>query len=72
MPDVLCLAKINDVFGHVGRVVSDAFEAFGNHHQVKAPANGGGVFDHALGQHVVDLLVDGVHFFVAGLLCRGG
>ena len=57
MPDVLCFAKINDVLSHVRRVVGNAFEAFGDNHQMQAAANGVRVFDHVLHEGV-DVLCD--------------
>ena len=74
VPDVLRVAEINDVFGHVRRVVGDAFDAFGGDDPVEAAADRVGIFHHVLHERGVNLLVERVHFLVArdDGACGGG
>jgi hypothetical protein len=65
VPDVLRVAEIHDILGHVRRVVGDAFDAFRGDDPVEAAADRGGIFHHVLHERGVNLLVERVHFLVA-------
>src|SRR5688572_1022285 len=65
MSDILCFVNINHLLGDIRRVIRNAFEAFGNDHQIQRARNRRRVLDHETGQLAMQLLVDAVDFLVA-------
>src|SRR6266702_7759228 len=64
--DVDAFDEVENVFGDVGGVVGDAFEASDHGHQVKALRYGCWVSPHIAGKLLIYCRAEVIHFIIAG------